>query len=466
MYIEDSLGEWVSSLRWEDLPSSVREAARTCVMDGLSVGIAGTTTHAYDVAATAINELAGSAEGNCCVLGSSAKAEPTRAAWLNGVAMHALDFDDTSYAGIVHATAVVLPAVMAMAEQVDADFEDLLTAYVAGVEVELAIGAALGDSLYNKGHWATTALGIVGAATGAAKALGLTGAQTASTIRLALNTSFGTRSIHGSSAKPYLCGLAARLGIEAAIAVRAGLAAGTDTLAGRYGYAAVANDRCLDRSAFEGVGTRYRIVEPGMAIKLYPVCSAGQAAIQAVLELKSEFGIRPDDVIRIRVYATSLVVSCLVHARPRSTSQAQFSMQFAVATALLDDGVGVEHLSEAWIESEPLQSYLERIELFEDGDLVAEHDLGQYPEAARVEIELADRRRLERTVLAAKGMPVNPLGKEEAATKFRYCVGKIFTPDQASRLYQRLESATKGTALRGLLEGIGAFDGGARRDGL
>jgi 2-methylcitrate dehydratase PrpD len=452
MYIEDALGDWTESLRWHDIPDAIRDIARTCVLDGLSVGLAGSRTDAYVLAARAINELTGSSPGNCTVLGSPARTVPAAAAWLNGVAMHALDFDDTSYAGILHATAAILPAAMAVTEHMHGDFEDLLTAYIAGVEVELAVGTALGDCLYAKGHWTTTALGVVGSAAASAKALRLSAAQTANAIRLAFNTSIGTRSVHGSFGKPYLCGVAARLGVEAAYAARAGLNAGPDTLAGRYGYAAVANDGKLDLKAFQSLGKPFRIAEPGMALKMHPVCSAGQAAIQAVLELQNEFAINADDVVRAHVYATELVVSCLIHSRPQAATQAQFSMQFAVSTALLRRGLGIEHLDSDWIKSETLQSYLQRVSLYEDKDLVAPEDLIQHPEAARVVLELADGRQLERTVLAARGMPINPLDRQEAAAKFISCASQVYPQSEANGLYRELQSATKGTLLSELLQ--------------
>lgn len=454
MYIEDALGDWTESLRWHEIPDSVRDIVRTCVLDGLSVGLAGSRADAYVLAARAIEELTGSVRGKCIVLGSSAKTAPAAAAWLNGVAMHALDFDDTSYAGILHATAAVLPAAMAVTDHMLGDFEDLLTAYIAGVEVELAVGTALGDCLYTKGHWTTTALGVVGSATASAKALRLTAAQTANAIRLALNTSIGTRSVHGSIGKPYLCGVATRLGVEAAYAARAGLSAGPSTLAGRYGYAAVANDGKLDPNAFHSLGKQFRVAEPGMALKMYPVCSAGQAAIQAVLELQNEFAIDAGDVVRAQVYATPLVVSCLVHSRPHAAAQAQFSMQFAVSTALLCRGVSIEQLDNDWINSEALQSYLQRVSLFEDKELVAPDDLVRYPEAARVVLELADGRQLEQTIFAAKGMPINPLNRHDAAAKFINCASRVCPASKARALYGKLQSATKGTVLSELLDGI------------
>lgn len=450
MFIEDVLGDWVHGLDWCDVPGRIKAISRHCVLDGISVALAGSQTPVYGLGANAVRELAGARSGPCTVLGVEGRAEPATAAWLNGMAMHALDFDDTSYAGILHATAVVLPAALAVVQQRGGTLQDLLEAYLAGVEVELALGTALTESLYDRGHWTTSSLGVVGAAAAASKALGLSSAQISQAIRIALNTSIGMRCVHGSSAKPYLCGQAARLGLDAAWAARAGICAGPDTLAGRFGYAAVANREVLLPEAFDRLGQSYYIEDPGMALKMYPVCSAAQAAIQAVLELKSKHGFTVADVAHVQVHGTALVVSCLTHTRPTTVSQAQFSMQFSIATALLQDSVGIEHLDTDWIGSEQVRSVMCRITLDEDSSLVPDYDLLRHPEAGRVTVTLRDSTKLTRTVLAAQGMPEFPLTLQQLKRKFMMCATQVYSREQAEALYSDLHAAAETAELLSL----------------
>lgn len=461
--IEASLADWVCSLTWSVVPDRVNAIVKLCVLDSLSVGLAGTRTEAYRQGRHAVLATGGVDGGTCSVLASPKTTTPAQAAWLNGIAMHALDFDDTSYAGILHASAVVLPAAMAATEHAGGTFTDMLTAYLAGVEVELALGASMGDSLYARGHWTTSALGVLGAAVACARAHKLPSEQTAQAIRLALNLSIGTRSAHGTSSKPYLCGMAARLGLEAAFAAGAGICTAENSLAGRYGYAEVANNGQLSVATFESVGVEYRILNPGMALKVFPVCSASQAAIQAALELQHEHGFSAHDVQHVTVLGTPLVASCLIYSRPQRTAEAQFSMQFAIATALLCQDVGIEHLNEDWIQGEALQSYLPRVELTEDSSLVPPADAAtRYPEASRVDITLSDGRVLTKTVMAARGMPQVPLGEQQLAGKFLKCARTVYPAPDALALYERLSTATDGLRLDELLACVRAAPGGSQ----
>jgi len=444
---EDQIGQWAAGLTWETVPDAPRTAARRCVLDAISVGLAGTCSPAYEAAAAAIRSL-GETSGPCTVLGSHARRSPTQAAWLNGTAIHAWDFDDTSYAGIVHATTCVLPAALAAAQATGGTIRDVMTAYLAGVETELALGCALGNGLYSRGHWSTTALGVPGAAVAAARGLNLPASRIAQALRIALNLSMGMRSAHGTSAKPYLCGFASKSGVEAAWAAASGVSAGSSTLAGKFGYADIANGGRLDAQAFESLGRTFRIVEPGMALKLYPACSATQAAVQALLELRASHGFTAADILRIHVHGTPLVKACLAYEAPETPTQAQFSMQFAIATATLQGTFSIDHLNEDWIRSEAVQSLCNRIVLLQDDELVAGADLKRHPEASRVTVVLSNGMQLERTVRSARGMPDCPLADEEITGKFVACAGRIHTPEAARALFDRLSSADEGADAR------------------
>src|SRR5450830_1641918 len=216
--VEQALAHWISALSLADIPTEAQRVACDCIADGIGVMLAGTGSAVVQ----AIAKLPQYA-GTCAIAGKTEHTDAASAALRNGTACHAWDFDDTCYAGIVHGTAVVLPAVLAVAQEVGATGAQFLEAFIAGVEVEYALGGALTDSLYERGHWATTTLGVIGAAAGVAKLHQLSVAQTAVAIRLGANIPLGLRAIRGSTGKPYLCGMAAKLGIEVVDAAVAGI---------------------------------------------------------------------------------------------------------------------------------------------------------------------------------------------------------------------------------------------------
>lgn len=431
--VESKLARWVNELTLSKVPQAALHAARDCITDGMGVMLAGAMSKAYSQVAEMPRP-----DGLCAVVDTRSKTDAGTAALLNGTACHALDFDDTSYAGIVHATAVVLPAVLAAAQETDASGRQLLEAFIAGVEVEYALGLAVTDSLYVRGHWTTATLGVVGAAAGVSKLLGLTQEGIADALRIAANMPIGLRGTHGSTAKPYLCGVAARLGVEAAHAARVGIHGQPGTFEGGRGFAQTLNEGALDSGAFERLGASFSLVSPGVAIKLRPLCSATQAAIEAVTLLMDETGVRRDDIQSVVCYGTSLVVACLPHTRPVNTSQAQFSMQFALACALLHGRVSLDHLKDDIVTDSQMKQWMERVELKLDASLVPADELAACPEAARVEFILRDGRRLEKTVLAATGMPQKPVSQKQLFEKFMDCATRRAGVIEAQALWECL----------------------------
>ncbi len=443
---ETRLARWVAGLRLPDVPQPVLAVARACIADGLGVMLAGSETAVFAQCARLPRGA-----GDCFVADGSSAADVRSAALLNGVAAHALDFDDTCYAGIVHGTAAVLPAVLAVAQEVDASGAMLLEAFIAGVETEYALGLALTDSLYDRGFWSTATLGVIGAAAGSARLLGLDAASTAHALRLAANMPIGLRITHGSAGKPYLCGMAARLGTEAAYAARVGITGRPGTFERPRGYAGALNGGRLDAGALDALGTRYALRDPGIAFKLRPMCSATQAAIEAVVALRAEHEWMPVQVESVRCRGTALVVASLPYFEPAQPAEAQFSMSFAVACALLHGDVRLEHLNEAVLADPVLRRLMARVELHEDEALVPPGDALACPEAAGVEIRLSDGRRLSRTVLAATGMPQHPASTRILADKFMACATRALAPAAAREAWERLQRLESVSSVRRLL---------------
>lgn len=444
--VETRLARWASGLSLPDFPPAVLSVARACISDGVAVMLAGSATPVYAQASTLVQH-----GGACCLADGQGSAGAASAAQLNGVACHALDFDDTSFAGIVHGTAVVLPAVLAVAQETGASGTQLMEAFIAGVEVEYALGLALTDSLYERGFWATATLGVIGAATGAARLLRLDTQATANAIRLAANQPIGLRATHGANGKPYLCGVAARAGVEAAYAARAGIAGQPGTFERARGYASTLNGGVLALRAIEALGTRHALLDPGIAFKLRPMCSAMQAAVEAAITLRADHGWTHGQVTSIRCHATPLAVASLPYRTPTQPSEAQFCMPFAIACTLLHGDVRIEHLDDATLANPALRQLMQRVELLEDTALVPREHALRYPEAARVEIGLDDGRLLSHTILAATGMPDRPASEQVLRDKFLDCATRVLPPAPAQALWDRLRHLEYDTSVRGLL---------------
>lgn len=401
------------------LPREVIDAAKRCVVDTLGVSLAGSREHIAHLAREHVQVDHGC--GPCTLLRAAEQRSATGAAMANAVAAHALDFGDTSYAGIVHGSALVWPSVLAAAEREDISGSELLAAFICGVEVEYTLVLALTNALYWRGWWSTAVLGTIGAAAGAARALRLDSAATAHALRLAACHAFGLRAVLDTTAKPYLCGRAAQSGVDAALCARAGVVGPNQALEGEPGLAAVFNGGAIDRDAIEQIGRSFALTSPGIAFKMYPLCSAAQAAVEVTAELLAEHH-RGDEVEWVICELTPLVHVSLRYDRPRPVTEAQFSLPFAVGCVLAFGEVGVQQLREPVIRGELLARAMDRVTMIRC-ECFASMGLNErdHPEGAAVTVVTQDGRRLSRSKGAATGMPTNPASNGQLVAKFKDC---------------------------------------------
>lgn len=446
MDLETTIARWVHRFSIDQAPAGAIGAATLCIADVMGVAHAGSRTETYGLCSRT-----GFHQGGCTVIGTGATADAPSAAYLNAVASHVLDFDDTSYAGIVHGSAVILPAVLAVAEEIGANGRQLLEAFICAAEVEYTLGLALTETLYARGHWTTATLGILGATVGACKLYGLGVEEVANAIRLSMNIPLGLRATHGSTGKPFLCGMAARLGVEMALAAKAGIAGSTNTTHHAFGFINTVNGGRFHEDAIAGLGTRFALISPGIAFKLYPLCSATQAAIEATLMIATTLRPRVADIVRIRCRTTPLAASCLPYLEPTAPSEAQFSMTFAIACALLYGPVSINHLNMETLRDERLRVLMTHIEMIADAELVDPRERADYPEGDSVEITLANGERYSETILAAEGMPQKPASIDTLCTKFKDCTAQVLEASGREALWDRLMSIASLPEARDLL---------------
>lgn len=454
-YAAARLGAWAAGFdAATDAPAGVRDAARRALVDVVGCALAGSrhpTTLA--VARHARTQLG---DGRCAIVGA-ASAGPLAAAMVNATAAHVLDFDDTCFEGVAHISAVVWPAVQAAAETAGVTGRELLSAFMAGAEVEAALGRSLGRGLYDRGWWNTALIGTVGAAAGAARALRLDADRATAAIALALAFAGGQRSVLGTTAKPAGCGLAARAGLEAALLAMTGIDAPAAALEDPRGFAALANGGHHDPAGFDDLGHRFALTDPGFAFKAYPACSAAQAAIEATLALRAAHGLRPGDVAAVHCAVTPLVVASLTFDRPETPTQAQFSLPYAVARALVDGRFDTASLAPAALADAAVRRLMPRIGMTASDTLaLSPADLVDHPEAAIVTIDTCDGRRVTQALPAATGMPATPMPDTALDAKFRANAAPVVGAAQAEALLARLRGIESLGAAGALLSEGGA----------
>jgi 2-methylcitrate dehydratase PrpD len=447
--IAPPIADWIAGFSLDHAPDAARHEAQRSILDVIGVSLAGANHETCRRIGALVAVEHGS--GRCTVLGSVVPGSASAAALVNGTAAHVLDFDDVSYEGMVHATAVVWPAVLAAAEMVGASGRQTMAAFIAGVEVDCALGRAFTHDLFWRGFWTTGMLGAIAAAAGAAKAMELDAATIVTVIEIAAAQASGLRAIVGSPMKPVACGLAAETGLRAALLARAGIR-GPDNLVGhRHGFAAMLNDGKLLFEEVAKLGRHYVLAAAPMAFKQFPICSYGQAAVEALLDARAALG---SPLARAVCEVPAGVVDNMPYGHPANPTEAQFSLPFALGAGLAFGGLAPSHLTAATLADSRLTAAIGRIEVrVAAGEAAAA--LAGAREGAVVTVEADDGRRISRIVRVPTGMPGRPISDGGLEAKFRACANSVIGADRAAHLLERIRGLDRSAEIGQLFSGQG-----------
>jgi 2-methylcitrate dehydratase PrpD len=428
------IAEFVVKASLADCPDGALEAVRRAALDTVGVMLAG----AGEPAARIVRETI-RVEGGlqlCTLLGTAERTSPTWAALGNGVAGHAHDFDDTSFALLGHPSVPLLAAALACAEAEPAGGAAVALAYLVGFEVDAALGEAVNPGHYERGWHATATLGTVGCAAAAARLLGLDVEAARHALGLAASLASGLKENFGSMTKPYHAGHAARNGVLAALLARGGFTASDSALEGRQGFFAASGDAAPRAEALETLGRTWRVLDSGVAVKPYPSCALTHSAIDALLELRARHDVRPGDVAEVEVGVHRVVPDVLRHARPATGLERKFSMPFCAAAALGAGRVDLDAFAEGPVADPDVRGLMDRVRMVVDPTLPE----GQAQQAwTRVTVRLAGGRVLASPPRGARGHPGDPLSPEQLREKFLGCAAGVLAPGEAEAVAGQLE---------------------------
>ena len=408
------------------VPSDVAHLGKRSVLDGIGLALAGAASECGHIAANYLESLGIGNVGGCTAIGTSLRLPARFAAFANGLAIHADDYDDTQlavakdrvYGLLTHPTAPALPPVLALAERDRRSGADLMLAYQVGVEVECKVAEAILPRHYQHGFHSTATCGSIGAAAGAAKLLGLDRDATRRALSIGATQAGGLRENFGTMTKPFHAGRAAENGVVAAEIAALGFTASPNGLEADRGFFRAAGGG-FDPAAIERkLGAPWTFHAPGVSIKPHPSGSLTHPGMGAMLELIRKHDLRPDQVKRVAVGTHHNMPNALIHHSPRNELQAKFSMEFCMAILLLERKGGLEQFTDAVVNRPDVQAMIRKVEF------------GVHPEAEAagfdkmttiIEVELGDGRKLSTRADFGKGSPANPMTDAELAEKFREC---------------------------------------------
>ena len=375
--------------------------------------------------------------GSSTVVGCGAMTTPAMAAFANGAAAHAFELDDVHEEAISHPGAVVVPAALALAEELGATNLDLAEAIVIGYEAMGRAGIAVGPATHMlAGFHPTSMSGVFGSAAAAGRLLGFDGETLNHAFGIAVSLASGTMEFaaSGGMAKRLHAGRAAESGLLAASLAGRGFEGAGDGLAGRYGFCNVFGTAPQIELLTDELGCRWMIDE--ITVKPYAACSDVHPLIQATAELRAEHRLRPEQIDRIEAEGPTKAATQNSMDGTVSVMAAQYSAQFNIAAAILAD------------PGDPATYSPERIAAPELADLQAKvvslraakqfDDTYAQKMGGRVRIFLNNGEVLERTVHGQKGSMHDPLTRDELDAKFASLVADSAPPDLAGRIRSRL----------------------------
>ncbi|MQA79111.1 MAG: MmgE/PrpD family protein [Streptosporangiales bacterium] len=434
MSLTEDVADFTVGLRFDDIPDAVHRTAIEHVLDGYGLALSGAAEESHRIMRRYVEKVACADE--VAVLGTSLRTSAELAALTNGLAIHAMDYDDTQlstnpesvYGLLTHPTAPVLGATAAMAELIGASGRDLLTAYVTGVEVACRTADASNPRHYQKGFHSTGTFGAIGAVAGAGKLLGLSKEQLLYAFGVAAALSGGYRENFGTMTKPLHAGKAAEAGVFAARLAGDGFTAATNILEAKRGMYAASSDG-YEPSRIQGrLGSPFFFEDPGVSIKPYPSGSLSHPGQDAVLDLVREHDIAPDEVEEAIAGTNSAMPNALIYRTPTTALEAKFSFPFFLAIAILRRKVGIEEFHDDVVRSPEVQDMLKRCHHVVDEEMDAR---GFQHMNTRVTIRLKDGRVFERVEAFATGHPEKPMSREQLEAKFFECADPAIGRDRA-----------------------------------
>lgn len=434
MTITARLSAYAAGLTLDALPPEVVERTRFLMLD--LVGCIVRARHDVESTASLLSTMRalGLASGASGVFGDADGYTPACAAFLNGALAHSLDFDDTHAAGTLHPGAPVIPAALAAGEMVGASGANVLAAIVAGYEVTCRVALALpAGEHYARGFHPTATCGVFGAAAAAGRVFGMDAAHIESALGIALSQSAGSLQFlaNGAWTKRFQVGWASMSGLVAATLARDGFKGAADALAGRHGFLhAYAPSPNPDR-AVQDLGSVYELM--ATAVKPYPSCRYGHAGIDAVLALRTEHRLRPDEIEGV-TYGLSNAGMLLVgapaaqKANPQNVVDAQFSAPFVLAVAL---STGTMNWDSYGLLRDPvIRELLPKVRCEYDAAIEAEFPTNM---SGKITIQVRGQR-FVKTVVVPKGEPGNFLSAAELEGKFASLTESILGSDSTAAL--------------------------------
>ncbi len=421
--LSTQLSTHLCGFKFESLPPETIKAVKRLLLDYVGVAVAGSQTESGRIA----REFAASIGGHeqATVIGGKGKTPAMQAAFANAISSHSVELDDIDVLALFHFSPPVYSAAIASAQQQNATGKDLLTALAAGCETMERVSKAANNSLRNRGYHTTPTTGVFGAAVAAGLLYRLSTEQMISALGLAGASASGLMEMYGPSMqKRFNPGPTARNGITAATMAKLGFT-GTDTIfEGERGFLAAFTDANQPEEIIKGLNEHYQL---DIEFKPFSCARPIHNAIGCALEIRKNHNPELSKVRAIRMQRHPDWAHYHQSNAPRTYHEAQMSLPYSVAVALVDGQALFPQYNNARLKEPEIVRLTQMVQIEPDNSLPR-------GVSCKMTMTMEDGSTYTSQVDYPKGSIQNPMSDEELRAKFDLLTEPVLGKDRANQL--------------------------------
>jgi 2-methylcitrate dehydratase PrpD len=429
------IAEFVSGLKFDAIPEEVRHRLKLLMLDALGCALYGADLEWCRILQDSLSKVDSTRE--CAVWGTKKKLSAPHAALANGTAVQGFELDDVHRAGVLHVGAVVLPALVPIAElKGGMSGREFLTSAVAGYEIGPRVGLCMGPAHIASGWHSGATLGVFSAAAGAARGLKLDAEETVHALGIAGTQAAGLMAAQfGAMVKRMHAGRSSQSGLYGALLAKSGFTGIVNVLESEYGGFCTTLSQSKDqfnlRELTAGLGETWQTM--GIALKFYACVGTNHTTLDAIRDMQRERRFGPRDVKRIVVHGSQVTVNHVGWKYvPQGLTSAQLNLPYCVATWLIDGDCFVDQFTEDKVADPARMKLAEKVEVIHDPAITA---LGaKFRHKVHVEAHFNDGTIMKRTVEAARGSEKKFASDAEIVEKYEKLASKALPKARVARL--------------------------------
>ena len=430
-----AIAEFVSGLTYEAIPENVRHRVKLLMLDSLGCALYGADLEWCRMIQDSLGSVDTTRE--CVVWGTKKKLSAPHAALANGTAVQGFELDDVHRAGVLHVGAVVIPALLPIAERkAGMSGKEFLTAAVAGYEIGPRVGLCMGPAHIASGWHSGATLGVFSSAAGAARGLKLDTEKTVHALGIAGTQAAGLMAAQfGAMVKRMHAGRSSQSGLYGALFAEAGFTGIVNVLESEYGGFCTAMSQSKDQFDLKeltaGFGSTWQTM--GVALKFYSCVGSNHTTLDAIREMQAEKPFGAKDVKKIVVHGSKVTMEHVGWKYvPQGLTSAQLNLPYCVATWLIEGDCFVDQFTEDKVADPARMALAGKVEVHEDKAITAKG--AKFRHVVHAEAHLNDGTVLKRTVESGRGSEQKFASDSDIVEKFEKLAAKALPKAQVGRL--------------------------------